>query len=67
MWCFTVIGVISFLLGLFFIVNPGLIKKIDGIGTKILLTSEQFIKNRNLAALFFCVAGAALIVVGLLY
>ena len=60
MW-FAIIGATALILSFLYFFRPEAIKKIDEFGRQLIVTSERLLEQRKKIALFYLIAGIALI------
>ena len=59
-----IIGIISLILGLIYLLGPGAITKLDELGKNVLISIDHTLKYHIWVGIFFAVAGAVMIYLG---
>jgi uncharacterized membrane protein HdeD (DUF308 family) len=61
MWWLTAVGVISIILSFCYFFRPEQVKKMDRVGTKIVVTTEKLLEKRVMIGLACLIAGIFLV------
>ncbi len=58
---YAIIGAASLILSFLYFFRPEAVKKLDGIGEKLILSSEKLLEKRYFLATFYLIAGLVLV------